>query len=128
MPTLWSQTPTTFRHRCGVGVKLRLKQEGLLKNATQGKLDPQWTGPYIVTGFKGLSTVLLRIGITVRRVYINVVCPLLTEEQRDQTESTNWTSTLLHHETGPMGLTPEEMLEVQNDPLSVGQAASLCSE
>ena len=98
------------------------------KNATKGKLDPRWMGPYIVTGFKGPSTVLLRIGITVRRVYINLVRPLLTEEKRDQSESTNWTSLLLHHETSPMGLTPEEMLEVQNDPLSVGQAASLCSE
>ena len=54
------------------------------------------------------------------------VRPLLTEEERDQTKSTNWTPSLFHHEDGPMGLTSEELLEVQNDPLRVGQAASLC--
>ena len=78
-------------HRSGEGVNLRLEQEGLLNNATKGKLDPQWTGPYIVTGLKGLTTVLMWIGITVRKVHVNLVRPLLTEEKRDQTKSTNWT-------------------------------------
>ena len=78
-------------HRCGVGVKLRLGQEDLLNNATKGKLDHRWTGTYIVTGFKGFSAVIMWIGITVRKVHINLVHPLLTEEKRDQTKSTNWT-------------------------------------
>ena len=66
---------------------------------------------------------LLRIGTTVRAVHINRVRPLLTEV-KDQTESTNWTPPLFNHEEDPMRPTSEELLEVQDDSLSI-EAASV---
>ena len=116
------------RHSSVAGVELRIGQEVLLNNTTKKKLDPRWTGPYVVTELKGPSTVLLRIGTTVRAVHINHVRPLLTTEQRDQTESTNWTPPLFHHEEGLMTSTSEEPLETQNDSLTVDPATPPLSE
>ena len=41
------------RHNSVAGKKLKVGQEILLNNVTKGKLDPQWTGPYVVTELKG---------------------------------------------------------------------------
>lgn len=54
----------------------RARLEVLLGNPTKGKLDSQWTGPWIVRALRGPSTVLLKMGITERTVHINRVCPL----------------------------------------------------
>ena len=34
-------------------LKLQVGQEVLLNNPTKGKLDPRWTGPWIVREWKG---------------------------------------------------------------------------
>ena len=79
----------------------------------------------MVTELKGPSTVLLRIGTSVRTVHINRVRPPLLTEVKDQTESTNWTPPpLFNHEEDPMRLTAKEPLEVQGDYLSF-EAASV---
>lgn len=41
------------RHNSVAGKKLKVGQEILLNNVTKGKLDPRWTGPYVVTDLKG---------------------------------------------------------------------------
>ena len=71
---------------------------------------------------------VLRIGTTAQAVHINCVCPPLTEEKRDQTESTNWTPPLFHHGEGPMRSTLEGPLEVQDGSLRVGPATALSAE
>ena len=88
------------RHNSMAGEKLRVEQKALLNSVTKGKLDPRWTGPYVVTEIKGPSTVLLRISSTmVRAVHINCVRPFLTEV-KDQTESLNWTPTPIPSQRG----------------------------
>lgn len=45
-------------HSNEAGAKLRIRQEVLLNNPSKGKLDPRWTGLWVMTGLKGPSTEL----------------------------------------------------------------------
>ena len=106
-------------HRNSVaGKKLKVGQEILLNNVTKGKLDPQWTGPYVVTELKGSLTVLLRISTMVRAVHINRVHPDRSEGS-DRVHELD--SPLFHHKEGPRP-TSEELLE---DSLEDPQEPSL---
>jgi len=67
----------------------------------------QWTGPWIVRALRGPS-VLLKMGITERAVHINRVCPLLTDEFKNQSEpvAADWTP-LFNHEAEREATTSE---------------------
>lgn len=89
-----------YYHSSETGVRLRIGQQAFLSNPTKGKLDPRWTGPWTITGLKGPSTILLKIGTTERAVHINRVRPLLTEEACDLTVPGDWHPPLFHHQEG----------------------------
>ena len=95
---------------------LQIGQQVLLNNTTRGKLDSWWTGPWVITGRKGPSTVLLKVGMTTRGVHINRVHPLLTEDNCDQTVLSSWAPPLFHQEDGGTALTSADQVEQQIDP------------
>ena len=78
--------------------RLLVGQKVLLNNPTRGKLDPRWTGPWTVSGLRGPTTVLLRLGSTDHAVHMNRVRPLLTEESKNQEPRAEWSPPLFHHE------------------------------
>ena len=57
--------------------KLSVGQQVLLDDPTKGKLDPCWTGPWLVEEIKEPSTVRIRMGNSTRVVHINRTRPLL---------------------------------------------------
>ena len=83
-----SQTATTLN--CG--------QQVLLDNPCAGKLDPHWSGPWIVKEVKGPSSVLISKGTSERLVYVNRVRPLLMEDPDDPGVTSGWSPPLFHHE------------------------------
>ena len=102
-------------------VKIRVGQQVLLNNPTKGKLDPRWTGPWIVTALQGSTTVLLKMGSTERAVHINRVRPLLTEEGVDHRVLPDWSPPLFHHEECPPS---PPLAENQQDDPTQGTAAT----
>lgn len=102
------------------GVELKIGQQVLLNKPSRGKLDPHWTGPWVITGLKGPSTVLLKVGTTERAVHINRVRPLLTEDDCHQTVLSSWTPPLFHQEEGAIIPTPVDQLEQQTNPQTDG--------
>ena len=102
------------------GAKLKTGQQVLLHNPVRGKLDPRWTGPWVIIGLRGLSTVLLKVGSSTRAVHINRVRPLLTGDVCDQTVSSDWTPPLFRHEEGAATFTPMDQEEQHNIPPTVG--------
>ena len=64
-------------------VKLNVGQEVLLDDPTKGKLDPRWTGPWVVEEFKEPSTVKIRIGTSTCVLHINRTRPFLLGEIDD---------------------------------------------
>ena len=83
-----SQTATTLN--CG--------QQVLLDNPSAGKLDPRWSGPWIVKEVKGPSSVLISKGTTERLVHVNRVRPLLMEDPDDPGVTSGWSPPLFHYE------------------------------
>ena len=75
--------------------KLKEGQRVLLDNPTKGKLDPCWTGPWIVIQHKDPTTVLLKMGSRKQTVHINRVRPLL-EENKETNISPQWSPPLFH--------------------------------
>ena len=73
-------------------------QQVLLSNEVAGKLDPRWTGPWIVVEMKGLSTVVLRMGSAERKVHINRVRPLLMKDTQSPVVEQDWTPPLFTYE------------------------------
>ena len=73
-----------------------------LEQPTKGMLDPRWTGPWTITGLKGPSTILLKVGTTECAVHINRVRHLLIEEACDQIVPSDWHPPLFHHQEGTM--------------------------
>ena len=57
--------------------KLSVGQQVLLDDPTKGKLDPRWTGPWLVEEIKEPFTVKIRMGNSTRVVHINRIRPLL---------------------------------------------------
>ena len=68
---------------------LKEGQKVLLDNPTKGKLDPCWTGPWVVLHCNDPTTVQLKMGSRKQTVHINQVCPLL-EEDKDADASAQW--------------------------------------
>ena len=63
----------------------------LLDNPTKGKLDPRWTGPWVVFQCNDPTTVRLKMGTRRQTVHINREHPLL-EEDKDADVSTQWSN------------------------------------
>ena len=58
-------------------VKLNVGQQVLLDDPSKGKLDPRWTGPWVVEEFKEPSTVKIRMGTSAHVVHTNRTRPIL---------------------------------------------------
>ena len=75
--------------------QLKKGQRVLLSNPTKGKLDPRWTGPWVVEQFDNSTTVRLKKENKEQVVHINWVRPLL-EEDNENTRVANWNPPLFH--------------------------------
>ena len=69
-------------YSCKEPLTLQVGQEVLLDNPTRGKLDPRWTGPWIVREWKGPLNVKISMNNKERVVHINRVRPLLRPDLR----------------------------------------------
>ena len=58
-------------------VKPNVGQQVLLDDPSKGKLDPRWTGLWVVEEFKEPSTVKIRMGTSARMVHTNRTRPIL---------------------------------------------------
>ena len=76
---------------------LQQSQKVLLNNPTKGKLDPRWTGPWVVQRYENLTTLKLKKGEKKQVVHINRVQPLL-EENTENTEVAGWSPPLFHED------------------------------
>ena len=77
-------------------IRTPLKQV-LLSNPCAGKLQPRWTGPWLVKETRGPSTVTLTMGDSERTVHINRIRLLLTEDTDSTEVKADWTPPLFHH-------------------------------
>ena len=77
--------------------KLKEGQKVLLGNPTKGKLDPRWTGPWVVLQCIDPTTVKLKMGSRKQTVHINRVRPFL-EEDKDTIVSTQWSPPLFNND------------------------------
>ena len=75
-------------------VKLFLVQQVLLSNEVAGKLDPRWTGPWMVIEMKGPSTVILRMSTAECKVHISRVRPLLMKDTQNPVVEQDWSPPL----------------------------------
>ena len=78
--------------------QLKEGQKVLLSNATKGKLDPQWTGPWIVQKYHGPTTLRIKKDNKEQVVHINRVRPFL-EEDMDNVPSSNWSPPLFQNDS-----------------------------
>ena len=72
-------------------------QQVLLNNPCASKLEPRWTGPWLIREIQGPLTVTLTKGDVERTVHINRVRPLLAEDLDSNGLKTDWTPPLFHH-------------------------------
>ena len=72
-------------------------QQVLLNNPCASKLEPRWTGPWLIRETQGPLTVTLTKGDVERTVHINRVRPLLTEDLDSNGLKTDRTPPLFHH-------------------------------
>ena len=72
-------------------------QRVLLNNPCANKLEPCWTGPWLIRETQEPLTVTLTKGDVERTVRINHVRPLLTEDLDSNGLKTDWTPLLFHH-------------------------------
>ena len=77
--------------------KLREGQKVLLNNPTKDKLDPRWTGPWVVLQCNDPTMVRLKMGTRTQTVHINRVRPLL-EEDKDADVSAQWSPPLFNND------------------------------
>ena len=75
--------------------QLHQGQRVLLSNPTKGKLDPRWTGPWVVEQCDNSTTVKLKKDNKKQVVHINRVRPLL-EEDNENTSIAEWSPPLFH--------------------------------
>ena len=66
----------------------------LLNNPTKGKLDPRWTGPWVVEQ-QDNTTVRIVKGGREQTVHVNRVRPLLERDEADS-ECESWSPPLFH--------------------------------
>ena len=80
--------------------KLSVGQQVLLDDPTKGKLDPRWTGPWLVEEIKEPSTVKIRKGNSTCVVHINRIRPLLQGKVDDTPVDRAWNPPYFHHSDG----------------------------
>ena len=80
--------------------KLSVEQQVLLNDPTKGKLDPRWTGPWLVEEIKEPSTVKIRMGNSTRVVHINRIRALLQGKVDDTPVDRAWNPPYFHHSDG----------------------------
>jgi len=68
-----------------------------------GKLDPRWTGPWVVLRCDDPTTVQLKMGTKMQEVHINRVRPLL-EEDKDADVSAHWSPPLFNGDDSEFSL------------------------
>ena len=85
-------------------------QKVLLNNPTKGKLDPRWTGPWVVQ-HQNNTTLRIKKGSRDQTVHVNWVRPLLEREEAD-VECADWSPPLFHHHSQEG---PTESLEAPED-------------
>ena len=92
--------------------KLTVGQKVLVTNPVRGKLDPQWTGPWIVVKQIDATSVKVKMGTREQVIHINQIRPLL---QRDTTvgEPLTWTPPLFTHSNSDT----DDERAVENGPI-----------
>ena len=78
-------------------LKLQVGQEVLLNNPTKGKLDPRWTGPWIVREWKGPPNVKIRMNNKERVIHVNRERPLLKPDLRVGCSEEQWSPPLFQY-------------------------------
>ena len=86
-------------------VPLACGQQVLLDNPSAGKLDPRWSGPWIVKELRGPSSVLLLKGGSEKLVHMNRVRPLLTSESEGPGVTSGWSPPMFNHVNDPSTIT-----------------------
>ena len=84
-------------YRSSNSPQLKKGQKVLLSNATRGKLDPQWTGPWVVQKYHGSTTVRIKKGKREQVVHTNRIRPFL-EEDVDTQQSSTWSAPLFQND------------------------------
>ena len=74
--------------------QLKQGQKVLLNNPTKGKLDPRWTGPWMVKQYNNSTTVRLTKDNKEQVVHISRVRPLLEEDNESMVAE--WSPPLFH--------------------------------
>ena len=70
--------------------------EGLVNNPTRNKLEPHWTGPWIVQKIVDITGVRVKMGTREQVVHINRIRPLLQEDSSAK-EGQFWSPPLFTH-------------------------------
>ena len=78
--------------------QLKKGQKVLLSNATRGKLDPRWTGPWVVQKYHGSTTVRIKKGKREQVVHTNRIRPFLKEDV-DTQQSSTWSPPLFQNDS-----------------------------
>jgi len=86
-----------LNHRGKGQVKLKVGQEVLLDNPIKGKLDPCWTGPWIVKEFKGPLSVRIVKNSKERVVHVNRLRPLLRPDISSEHSEGQWSPPLFQY-------------------------------
>ena len=104
-------------YKGSVRTPLKSGQQVLLSNPCAGKLDPRWTGPWLVKQMKEPSTVTLTMGSSERTVHLNRVRPLLTEDTDNCKVKADWTPPLFHYDVADESSPPGDDLSSADDHL-----------
>ena len=86
-------------------VPLACGQQVLLDNPSAGKLDPRWSGPWIVKELRGPSSLLLLKGGSEKLVHMNRVRPLLTSKSEGPGVTSAWSPPMFNHVNDPSTIT-----------------------
>ena len=90
-----STTPQQRGHHCQETARLLVGQKVLVSNPTRGKLDPHWTGPWVVIRQLDNTSMKVRMG-TREQVIINQIRPF-HQEDTITIEPQIWTPPLFSH-------------------------------
>jgi len=90
-------------YHSGKDIRLAVGQEVLVSNPTRGKLNPRWTGPWIVQKQIDVTSVRVKMGTREQVVHMNRIRPLLLEDTSPP-ETLTWKPPLFTQDDEP----PEE--------------------
>ena len=89
--------------------QLKEGQKVLLSNATKGKLDPRWTGPWVMQKHHGPTKLKIKKDNKEQMVHIHRVRPFL-EEDVDTFPSSNWIPPLFQSDSHDEHLQHDDQL------------------